>query len=175
MPERRATSKSPPWSQPVSTGICGRVKSRATTRPSGSNLPMRGPAPVTGALGLGPLTGAVSDQPFRGRTTTGHSVPGYGRGRGCVLRPDLHARQCLSRSGRPGRQAVAVDLEALDGGEPAVLGQLEDAGALGGPQSEHTARDRPPVSPAHTNRHRSSASRTEMPMKIDPIWRFDCS
>jgi hypothetical protein len=29
-------------------------------------------------------------------------------------------------------------------------GQLEEAGELGGPESEHTARHRPPVSPANT-------------------------
>ena len=55
------------------------------------------------------------------------------RGRGDVWRPDRHARQCLGRSSRPGRQPVAGGGEALDGGEPAVLGPVATGRRIGRP------------------------------------------
>jgi L-fuconolactonase len=56
-----------------------------------------------------------------------------------------NARQHLDRSSRPRRQPGSCGGgEASTGGKPALLGPVGTGGTIGGPQSEHAARHRPP-------------------------------
>jgi hypothetical protein len=104
---------------------CAAAKGPVITRSSGSSLPMPEPAPVTGALVLGPLPGASAISPFAAGPQPGHRMPHVMEGEeatSCVrifIRDDVSADR-----GRPGRQPVDGGGEALDGGESAVLGPV---------------------------------------------------
>src|SRR5580700_6916785 len=89
---------------------------------------------------------ACPSRPAHNRDT---ERPGCGReeatsGVRVVMRDNVSADEPTRTSTRWGGG------EALDGGEPAVLGPVATGRRIGRPQSEHTARHRPPVTPANT-------------------------
>ncbi len=93
-------------------------------------------------------------------------------------RSDHHARQCLGRSSRPGRQRGAGGgSEALAGGKPTVLGPVGTGRTIGRPQPEHAARHRPPgltaavgaAAPWRTIRSRTETSGTRSPASSTPL------
>ena len=77
-----------------------------------------------------------------------------------VMRDNVSADPGVNPLRAAAKHSMAMNLLCWD--------RLQQAGELGGPQSEHTARHRPPVTRQIRNRHRSSAPRTEVPMKVGP-------
>jgi hypothetical protein len=141
---------------PVSVSMCKRETGRRQASTTGNlleavrALPIDLRAAVTWT-GKNPSNGTAADDrmPSRPAHNRGAERTGCGRGRGHVRRPDRHADNVSAHRADPGVNPLAV-ARSTRWAVNLLCWVGTGAGELGGPQSEHTDRHRPPVAPENT-------------------------